>query len=162
LERGRRQIRASLFHGFIYGRPKSNKSTTQGKALVLQPNDWRALWKWATALCIQAQRSPTTEALSLYKLACAKLNQAVRLAPKPNFKTLYNAGNAELHFARLLDERVLDSDHEGKRQVTEALSRAIYHFEHALELQELNVNALTNLAVRQKKQKRKKKRKLRR
>lgn len=86
------------------------------KVLVLQPNDWRALWKWGSGLCIQAKASSVGQAFSLYKLACEKLLQAANIMP--NFKTLYNAGNAHLNFAKLIGKTTVKSLSESNCQIS--------------------------------------------
>jgi hypothetical protein len=102
------------------------------KVLVLQPNDWRALWKWGSGLCIQAKASSVGHAFSLYKLACEKLLQAATIMP--NFKTLYNAGNAHLNFAKLIgknDFKFLLANQTVKSRHTQNICNFIRHLDYS-------------------------------
>jgi cellobiose-specific phosphotransferase system component IIA len=61
----------------------------------------------------------------------------------PHFKTLFNAGNADLSLARALDHSP-SADHS---HVEKALTRSLQHLTKAILLEPSNIDALRNGAV---------------
>lgn len=133
-------------------------SDKYSRCLVLFPNDWRALSKWGSSLSVQARYEEGERQFKLMKSACSKLNRATRLAPA-HYGTRYNAGNASLHYARLM-EATLESNpqsfspvalpHSQKlapSRIHALLLKAISHFESALTLNSASPDALQNLAI---------------
>lgn len=122
------------------------------RALVLRPNDWRALTSWGTSLSNLAARSK--DGSSLYRQAIEKFDRALRLLPMPHFQPLYNAANARLKLARLLLDELrssrtvrVDKSIQVHRDASELLATSITGFQSALEIEGTNVNAMHNLAV---------------
>eukprot|EP01122_Echinamoeba_exundans_P014473 TRINITY_DN6570_c0_g2_i2.p1 TRINITY_DN6570_c0_g2~~TRINITY_DN6570_c0_g2_i2.p1 ORF type:complete len:1309 (+),score=180.83 TRINITY_DN6570_c0_g2_i2:8156-12082(+) len=113
------------------------------RALILQPKDWRALAKWGTALQMQSRTLDGAAAIPILEESSSKLNQAVSLISFPHFKTLFNAGNADLNLARALDHAT-SSEHT---QVERALTRSLQHLNKAILLDPSSVDALRNGAV---------------
>lgn len=115
----------------------------QSRALILKPTDWRALGKWGTALQVQSRRLKGDQAVAVLEASSSKLNQAVALLSYPHFKTIFNAGNADLYLARSLEHSP-----NGEQTLFRVLNRSIGHFSKSCLLEPNHVDALRNYAAR--------------